>query len=217
MSAPLLTNAQFIERVLRLPDLLEGDDVTDGGLYWCWLTRGEWQLLYALSFAMEGAGLIDPKTDTLPRAMVAAMRYVQELGFSFKGCRATDSGRVLRTQHGVVEARNVLSLHQLGLGKVPDYETHLARAIFLAEQHYRNENLRDLLRAAQADVEATLKTIPEAPKGFREAVRERVVKLRELAQQTGTDLSSQESIEDLFRAEARKLTLEEELSDGGDQ
>lgn len=206
----MLTNDQVLQQCKHLADELDGDDITAGNMYWCWLSRGEWQLVYALSFAMEGAGLI-LGIHNLRDTMLCAMRYVQERGFKFRGCRATEQGRVERTRHGMVEPRNVLSLIALTRGKTPDYVTHFARAIFLVEHHYRDENLLDLLRAAEADLQATLKTIPKAPADLREAIKERGARLRELAQQRGIDLSSPDAIEALFRAEAQKLTLEEEL------
>lgn len=207
----LLSPGQFLEQYKKLPNLLDGDDITEGGIWWGWLARGEWEFLYSLSFAMEGAG-VAARTESLNTLMIAAGRYVEERGFKFRGCRFTESRRVLRRQHGLIEPRNGLFMYMLQSGKVPDYVTHMSRALFMCENRFKDENLRDMLRAAQADLESTVKTIPEAPKDFKEAVRERVAKMKELAKRFGVDLSQPGAVESVMRADAaNNRTLEEEL------
>jgi hypothetical protein len=216
MTDSLLSPGQFLEQYKKLPDLLEDDDVTEGMMFFGWLSRPEWQFVYALSFAMEGAGLAPPNARGLGDVMIAAMRYVQERGHRFRGVTVTEDGRVLRKRHGLLEPRNGLSLYLLQRGKVPDYVTHFGRAVFLAEHHYKDENLRDLLRAALADLESTLATIPEVPRDMRDAVQARAAKLKELASQAGIDLSSPTAVEGLLRMDSEVLTLEEELEEDDD-
>lgn len=204
---------QLLEQYKKLPNALESDDISDGPTWWGWVSRGEWEFIYALSFAMEGAGLLPRGARDLHAVMRAAGRYIEERGFRFRGLRFTENDRVERRHHGLIEPRNILFFAMLQRGKVPDYVTHFARAVFMCDNRFKDANLRDMLRAAQADLEATLETMPKAPRDFKDAVQQRVARLKEFAQKVGLDLSSPAALEGLMRMDSETMTLEEELDE----
>jgi hypothetical protein len=98
-----------------------------------YLTREEWQLAFALSFAHEFLGDAGPFA-SFGESLRYAVSYLAQNGMEFQGVTVTSDGRIIPTQEEPVCPENLASCALIVYGSAPDYETHLPAAIAFAEE-----------------------------------------------------------------------------------
>lgn len=106
----------------------------DGDLaFMLWLSRQEWQFLYAWTFAEEMVnGRPWPSLGAAFRAGIAEME--REHGFQWSGVRHDRAGRLWPLQEEPVEEGNSNWIAMLKSDMAPDYPIHLRVAIRFAEE-----------------------------------------------------------------------------------
>ena len=121
-----------------------------------YLTRSEWQLAFALSYAHQLFEAVGP-FDSLAEELRYAIRYLAENGMEFEALRVAADGRIVPTQDEPVCPENAALVAEILRGGAPDYKAHLADAIPFAEDmlpHLRGD--LEILEEALAEVRATL-------------------------------------------------------------
>ena len=121
-----------------------------------YLTRAEWQLAFAPSYAHQLFEVVRP-FDSLAEELRYAVRYLAENGLEFETVRVEADGRIVPTQDEPVCPENAALVAEILRGGAPDYEAQLAEAIPFAEDaapHLRGHI--ELLVEALAEVRATL-------------------------------------------------------------
>jgi len=98
-----------------------------------YLTREEWQLAFAISFAHQFLGDAGP-FDTFGQEMRYAVVYLGQNGMVFQGVAVTADGRVIPIQEEPVCEENLASCALMVYGGSPDYATHLPAALDYAEE-----------------------------------------------------------------------------------
>lgn len=148
--------------------------------WWLWLTREEWQLAYALSFAADDAGLLaDLGLDTVNKQLLWAVSYLNgECGYELKGIHIRDDGEYLAKQEDPVEPGNVLTIQLMRRMETPDYAVHVPDALAYARERRIGGAVIPLLEEAYYKLglaEAQLKDY-ELPEGVKEQLREAIRK-----------------------------------------
>ncbi len=121
-----------------------------------YLTREEWQLCFAVSFAHQYLGDAGP-FDSLADELRYAITYLSQNGMDFEALAVAADGRIVPTQEEPVCEGNLASCALIVYGGSPDYETHLPAAIAYAEEvvpHLHSDI--EMLREALADVSQTV-------------------------------------------------------------
>jgi hypothetical protein len=106
-----------------------------------YLTREEWQLAFAISFAHQYLGDAGP-FNSFGEEMRYAVTYLGQNGMEFQGIAVTADGRIVPTQEDPVCEANLASCALMVYGSSPDYETHLPAALDFAEEvipHLRSD------------------------------------------------------------------------------
>ncbi len=139
-----------------------------------YLTREEWQLCFALSFAHEFLADAGPFS-TLGESLRYAVAYLAENGMEFQGVAVTADGRIIPNHEDPVCPENLASCALIVYGSSPDYETHLPAAIEYAAEvipHLRNDI--EMMNQAYMEVCETVEDM-------------RVLSRRELAERMGLE------------------------------
>lgn len=121
-----------------------------------YLSREEWQLVFALSFAHQALGEAGP-FETFADELRYAVAWLAENGFEFEALQVLADGRIVPTCETPICPENLASCALIVYGSAPDYRTHLeAAAAVLAERapHLRREIER--LHEALSQIEAAL-------------------------------------------------------------
>lgn len=141
--------------------------------WFLWLSREEWQLLHATSFAWEVFGLM-PET----RNVTAGYRYViaqlqREHGYEFDGLALDDEGDLWAKTEEPICPENILTIELMRSGMAPDYEVHLKAAIAYAGERIPGFDVEPL-RAALAILEKKAAQIREVRPDLPIEVKERI-------------------------------------------
>lgn len=121
-----------------------------------YLSRQEWQLVFALSFVHQALGDAGP-FDSFGDELRYAVAWLAENGFEFEGLKVLADGRIVPKQEAPICPENLASCALILYSSAPDYRTHLEAAAFvLAERtpHLRHEI--DRIHEALSEVEAAL-------------------------------------------------------------
>ncbi len=166
---------------------IERDDLA----YWIWMSREEWELVYALSQALQESDLL-PRDIGLNFAFYNTIFGLQKNGFHFKQIRLSDDGWMFLLGDQPRERRNELFIRLFERNEAPDYEIHLEVALRLAREHELPEDVIQVLETARSRTERRLtqrrKAWAEVPKEevklimeeFREQHRIRVETMKGL-------------------------------------
>lgn len=97
-----------------------------------YLTRAEWQLAFALSFAHQHLGAVEP-FDSLGDELRYSVQYLGENGFEFAGLVLTTDGRLLPIEPEPFCQANLETCAAIACGIAPDYPEILRAAIDFGE------------------------------------------------------------------------------------
>lgn len=131
---------------------IERDDLA----YWIWMSREEWELVYALSQALQESDLL-PRDIGLNFAFYNTIFGLQKNGFHFKQIRLSDDGWMFLLGDQPRERRNELFIRMFERNLAPDYEEHLKVALKVAREHELPENIIQVLETARSRTERRLK------------------------------------------------------------
>jgi len=135
-----------------------------------YLTRAEWQLAFALSFAHQHLGAVGG-FDSLGDELRYAVQYLAENGFRFAAIVLTADSLLVPIEPEPICEENLQACAALACGAVPDYPALLRAAIAFAEfsiPHLTHDI--DMLRQSLSEVGEVIEDIAVGRSAVREVL-----------------------------------------------